>query len=155
MSNYRKIYAVDFDGTLAKTRFPEIISPNIPVFMLCKEIKRRGDILILWTCRCDKDLDEAVQYCKKYGLEFDYINENTPDNVIKWGNDSRKIFANEYIDDKAWSPIRDKEHRQSVARAFIRGAASVTKVTKIITTVLQLLLIVLIICSFIKVAGIL
>lgn len=155
MSDYKKIYAVDFDGTLAKTRFPEIISPNIAIFMFCKQLKRNGAILILWTCRCGKDLDDAVEYCKKYGLEFDYINENVPENVEKWGNDSRKIFAHEYIDDKSWSPIRDKEHRQSVARAFIRGAASVTKVTKIITTVLQLLLIVLIICSFIKVAGIL
>ena len=114
MSDYKKIYAVDFDGTLAKTRFPEIISPNVAMFMLCKQLKRNGAILILWTCRCGKDLDDAVEYCKKYGLEFDYINENVPENIEKWGNDSRKIFAHEYIDDKSWSPIREKAWAEKV-----------------------------------------
>lgn len=117
MSDYKKIYAVDFDGTLAKTRFPEIISPNVTMFMLCKQLKRNGAILILWTCRCGKDLDDAVEYCKKYGLEFDYINENVPENIEKWGNDSRKIFAHEYIDDKSWSPIREKTWAEKVMRA--------------------------------------
>ena len=148
MSGYRKIYAVDFDGTLAKTRFPEIISPNVTMFMLCKQLKRNGAILILWTCRCGKDLDDAVEYCKKYGLEFDYINENVPENIEKWGNDSRKIFAHEYIDDKSWSPICEKKWHNRTAKAFMRGAWSVTTAT-------QLLLIAAIICLFLKVAGIL
>ena len=42
--------------------------------------------------------------CREHGLEFDYINENVPENVEKWGNDSRKIFAHEYIDDKSNKP---------------------------------------------------
>lgn len=148
MSDYRKIYAVDFDGTLAKTRFPEIISPNVTMFMLCKQLKRNGAIIILWTCRCGKDLDDAVEYCKKYGLEFDYINENVPENIEKWGNDSRKIFAHEYIDDKSWSPIREKKWHNRTAKAFMRGAWSATTAT-------QLLLIAAIICLLLKVAGIL
>lgn len=148
MSEYKKIYAVDFDGTLAKTHFPEIISPNVAMFMLCKQLKRNGAILILWTCRCGKDLDDAVEYCKKYGLEFDYINENVPENVEKWGNDSRKIFAHEYIDDKSWSPIRERKWRDRTVKAFIRGAENVTNAT-------LLLLITAIVCLFLKVAGIL
>lgn len=121
MSDYKKIYAVDFDGTLAKTKFPEIIHPNIPIFMMCKQLKRKGAILILWTCRCGKDLEDAVEYCKKYGLEFDYINENVPENVERWGNDSRKIYAHEYIDDKAWSPIREKKWRECTVKAYMKG----------------------------------
>lgn len=121
MREYKKIYAVDFDGTLAQTQFPKIIKPNFAVFMACKMIKRRGDILILWTCRCGKDLEDAVEYCRKYGLEFDYINENVPENVEKFGNDCRKIFAHEYIDDKAWSPAREKIWARRMVKQYIRS----------------------------------
>ena len=48
------------------------------------------------------------KWCKEHGLEFDYINENVPENVEKWGNDSRKIFAHEYIDDKATNPVKER-----------------------------------------------
>lgn len=121
MSAYKRIYAVDFDGTLAETKFPEIIKPYFSMFMTCKEIKRRGDILILWTCRCGKDLEDAVEFCRKHGLEFDYVNENVPENVEKFGNDSRKIFAHEYIDDKAWSPVREKAWTEKLMHARWRS----------------------------------
>lgn len=121
MSEYKRIYAVDFDGTLAETKFPEIVKPYFTMFMTCKEIKRRGGILILWTCRCGKDLDDAVEFCRKHGLEFDYINENVPENVEKFGNDSRKIFAHEYIDDKSWSPVREKVWAERIMRARWRS----------------------------------
>lgn len=104
MSQYKRIYAVDFDGTLAETKFPEIIAPIKSMFDICKDIKEAGDILILWTCRCGDDLAAAVEFCKDNGLEFDYINENVPENVERWGNDSRKVFAHVYIDDKAVIP---------------------------------------------------
>jgi hypothetical protein len=35
---------------------------------------------------------------------FDAINENLPVNVAAFGNDCRKIFADEYWDDKACNP---------------------------------------------------
>ncbi|WP_246597344.1 hypothetical protein [Faecalicatena faecalis] len=120
MRAYKKIYAVDFDGTLAETKFPEIIKPNWSMFFTCKMIKARGDILILWTCRCGEDLTAAVEFCKKHGLEFDYINENVPENVEKFGNDSRKIFAHEYIDDKAWSPKAMRDASRLYRRAIRR-----------------------------------
>ena len=129
---YKKIYAVDFDGTLAVTRFPRIIRPKISMILKCKEIKRKGDILILWTCRCGKDLEDAVEYCKRYGLEFDYINENVPENIEKFGNDCRKIFAHEYIDDKAWSPDREKEFKDRLREIKIEYWKNVTRSTILI-----------------------
>lgn len=99
-----RIVAVDFDGTLAVTRFPEIVEPIAETIAYCKQIKEEGATLILWTCRCGKDLEQAVEWCSAQGLEFDYINENVPENVKRWGNDSRKIWAHEYIDDKATNP---------------------------------------------------
>lgn len=106
-ATYRRIVAVDFDGTLAETHFPEIIKPIQKNIAYCKFQKKRGAILILWTCRCGQDLTDAVEFCAAYGLEFDYINENVPENVEKFNNDSRKIFADEYFDDKGVNPKRE------------------------------------------------
>lgn len=66
-------------------------------------IKRRiqGNKLILWTCRNGDRLKEAVSWCKKYGLEFDAVNENLPEMIAWHGNDFRKVAADVYIDDKA------------------------------------------------------
>lgn len=95
------IIAVDFDGTLCRSVWPGIGEPNMSVICYIKERKRRGDKLILWTCREGKRLEEAVEWCKAHGLEFDAVNENLPEMKRKFGNDPRKIFASEYWDDKA------------------------------------------------------
>lgn len=98
---YKKVYAVDFDGTLCRgTRFPKIGTPNFYLFEFLKEKQKEGDIIILWTCREKKLLEEAVEFCEKFGLRFDYINENTKENSEKYGNNTRKVFAHYYIDDK-------------------------------------------------------
>ncbi|MEG1778358.1 MAG: hypothetical protein RR209_05200, partial [Angelakisella sp.] len=65
-----------------------------------KELKQMGHTLILWTCRTGKHLDEAVAWCEKHGIQFDYINEQC-DKALEWfTTDSRKIYADYYIDDK-------------------------------------------------------
>ena len=92
------IVAVDFDGTLAITDYPTIIRPIKMIVDYCKTLKLQGETLILWTCRHDKELDEAVEWCKEQGLEFDYINENPPDRIAIYG-DCRKVYADVYIDD--------------------------------------------------------
>lgn len=92
------IIAVDFDGTLAVTDYPKIISPNVDVINFCKKRKSEGDTLILWTCRRDKDLRDAVQWCCEQGVYFDFINENPPDRVFVYGG-SRKVYADIYLDD--------------------------------------------------------
>jgi hydroxymethylpyrimidine pyrophosphatase-like HAD family hydrolase len=96
------IYAIDFDGTLCENRFPDIGPPREHVIEAVKKIKEDGDTLILWTCRCGERLQEAVDFCKHKGLEFDYINENTKENIKQYGNDCRKVYADFYIDDKAY-----------------------------------------------------
>lgn len=101
----RKIYAVDFDNTISlHAHFPNVGKPNTELIKWLNERQADGDILILWTCRCGKHLDMAVDFCKRHGLVFDYINENVPELVEKFGNDCRKIFANKYIDDCAVTP---------------------------------------------------
>jgi len=36
-------------------------------------------ILLLWTVREGKELDEAVEYCRERGLEFYAVNANYPE----------------------------------------------------------------------------
>lgn len=92
------IIAVDFDGTLAITDYPKILKPISETIEFCKIRQTKGDTIILWTCRHGEVLEEAVEWCKGQGLEFDYINENPPDRVAIYG-DCRKVYADLYIDD--------------------------------------------------------
>lgn len=94
------IYAIDFDNTLAITCFPEIIATNKKMIAFTKAVKAQGHNIILWTSRAGADLENAVEWCKKQGLVFDAINEPLPEQIAKWGNDTRKIYADYYIDDK-------------------------------------------------------
>lgn len=104
---YFKIYAVDFDGTLSLgAKFPECGKPNLPLIGFLKREKAKGNKLILWTCRVDKDLDAAVKWCEGVGLSFDAINENLPEMVSKFGNDCRKVYAHKYIDDASVTPSK-------------------------------------------------
>lgn len=65
-----------------------------------KTLNQEGHKVILWTCRKDQELLEAVSWCADIGLSFDSINENLPEIIEKYGGDSRKIHADYYIDDK-------------------------------------------------------
>ena len=98
------IYAVDFDGTLCEDSWPDIGKPNCILIPALLELKANGDKLILWTCRTGDLLVKAVAWCKKQGLEFDAINENLPEMIGQVGSESRKVFADIYIDDKSISP---------------------------------------------------
>lgn len=96
-----KIIAVDFDGTLCANRWPEIGRPNLELINNLILVKKECQVkIILWTCRRDELLKDAIDFCKIYGLEFDTVNENLPE-VIEWMHgDSRKIYADWYIDDR-------------------------------------------------------
>ncbi len=98
------IIAVDFDNTLFRTEFSTILSPIWGVVNWVKERRKKGDCLILWTCREDKNLEDAVEACRAVGLEFDYINENSIELNELYGNDSRKIGYDILIDDKSIHP---------------------------------------------------
>ena len=101
MSAYPKIIAVDFDGCLCENKWPEIGSPNWGAINELIRRKAEGDKVILWTCRADKMLEEAVLWCCNRGLKFDAVNDNLPENKEHFGNNCRKVFANEYWDDRA------------------------------------------------------
>lgn len=98
------IIAIDFDGYLCGRAYPDIGKPHRFRIWRVKRWKRKGHTIILWTCRGDmphaEKLTEAVEWCRQFGLEFDYINENDPKRVELFGGESRKVSADMYYDDR-------------------------------------------------------
>ena len=95
------ILAVDFDGTLSFGEWPAVGPANYALIEYLKSRQMLGDKLILWTCRAGEALADAVDFCSDNGLEFDAINDNLPEITEKYGNNSRKISCDLYIDDRA------------------------------------------------------
>ena len=102
--------AVDFDGTIVEHEYPDIGKEKLFAFQTLKELEKRGASIILWTFRAGKELDEAVEFCRKNGLEFYAVNKNYPEEVFD-ETVSRKINADIYIDDRniggfpGWSEV--------------------------------------------------
>ena len=94
------IIAVDFDGTIVEHKYPEI-GKEIPFAMdTLKRLAAEHNKIILWSVREGKLLDDAVEYCRKRGLEFYAVNSNNPENGIKRERHQRKLIADVYIDDR-------------------------------------------------------
>lgn len=95
------VIAVDFDGTIVEHKYPAIGS-EIPfatetLKMLIKEHHK----LILWSVREGKLLDEAVEWCRKHGVEFYAVNKDYPEETLQNNNHfSRKLKADYFIDDR-------------------------------------------------------
>ena len=96
-----KVIAVDFDGCLCENKWPDIGEPHEDVIQALLDEQFAGAKLILWTCRTDEMLEAAIEWCKKFSLEFDAFNSNLPESIEYFQSDSRKVWATEYWDDKA------------------------------------------------------
>lgn len=107
-----KIYAVDFDGTLCFSKWPDLGPPNKPLIGIIKKKKEQGDKIILWTCRTHEMLDQAVKWCEEQGLIFDAVNANIPEIIELYGEDGRKVTADYYIDDKSVSHITTMQNNE-------------------------------------------
>ena len=109
-----KIIAVDFDGTLCENKYPEIGEPKYGVIERLLEEQRAGAKVILWTCRAEKQLADAVYWCALHGLRFDAINENLKETVERFGGDTRKVSATEYWDDRAINPFLSNAEAENI-----------------------------------------
>ena len=95
------IAAVDFDGLLVKNKFPEIGEIRQPMFNAVKLLQKNGWKIILWSCRTGDMLKDAVEFCVQHGLVPDAVNENLKEVREYFGSDTRKVFANMYLDDRS------------------------------------------------------
>lgn len=108
--SFQKILAVDFDGVLCNSIFPEANSSNLLNKLLLWYVKRKqkqGWLIVLWTCRENYgiddyvgSLDKALAFLYNKGLVPDAVNENMQERTDFFGVSSRKISADLYIDDK-------------------------------------------------------
>lgn len=126
---------IDFDGTIVDHRFPDI-GPEVPyAFEVMKWLQSLGFVnLILYTMRSthmyngSDYLTEAVEFCKKRGINFAGINENpTQDWTI-----SRKVYGKFYIDNSAVGCPLINVHN------FHRQCVDWVEVKKILTEKFQL-----------------
>jgi hypothetical protein len=95
------IIAVDFDGTIQVKDPKGHKVPNIPLIQSLIGAQMAGNIVILWTCRSGKRLNEAISYCLKHGFRPNFVNQNAPEAIRMLGCDTRKIYVDIYIDDKS------------------------------------------------------
>lgn len=99
--------AVDFDGTIVEHRYPRI-GQEIPfatetLKMLIKDRHK----LILWTVREGELLEEAVEWCRKKGVEFYAVNRDYPEEEEGDRGFSRKLKADLFIDDRNLGGLPD------------------------------------------------
>lgn len=98
------IIGVDFDGTLCHGNWPGVGEPNRKLIDKLLKLQREGNKIILWTCREGDALYKAIEWCKEFNLVFDAINDNLPEIKKLYGNNSRKISCDIYIDDRNYIP---------------------------------------------------
>ncbi len=105
------ILAIDFDNTICRGKFPEIAGEMPDAKKYINKLKEDGHYIIINTCRTGKDLLKAINWLLQHNIAFDRVNDNNPDNIERYGNNSRKIYAHMYIDDKnvgglpAWDQV--------------------------------------------------
>lgn len=95
------ILAIDYDGTLDNAPYPEVGQLALWAKVVMQQLAKEGHTLIVWTCRENQPLQDALNFLRSQQVPFHYANQNDPWMVEAWGNDSRKIFANLYFDDRA------------------------------------------------------
>ncbi len=91
--------AVDFDGTIVENRYPEIGKPILFAIETLLKLQEEGHHLILWTYRTGTHLEEAVDFCRKKGVNFYAVNRSYPEEIYD-NSLSRKIQADYFIDDR-------------------------------------------------------
>ncbi len=94
------VIAVDFDGTIVEDKYPDIGKEKRFAFLTLKTLQKEGHRLILWTYRSGRELDEAVAFCRKNGIEFYAVNRSYPEEEFDGPRMSRKIHADIFIDDR-------------------------------------------------------
>lgn len=94
------IIAIDFDGTICTDQYPEIGVPLPYVVDTIQTLYKDGHYIIINTCRDGDRLTEAINWLMANDIPFNRVNDNHPDVPAKYGSNSRKVFADLYIDDR-------------------------------------------------------
>lgn len=99
------ILSIDFDGTIVENKYPDLgdLLPNSK--KVINYLHSRGHTIIINTCRTSHYVENAKAYLTQKGIHFDLCNENSPKMIEKYGNNTRKISCDAFIDDLNISDI--------------------------------------------------
>ena len=101
------IAVIDFDMTIAKTDYPIILAPIEETVTFIHELQKRNNwVWVLWTARQGKDLADALDWLHKNQMYPDFVNENVPYRIIKFGSDTRKVVGHINIDDRNYGGLK-------------------------------------------------
>jgi FMN phosphatase YigB (HAD superfamily) len=103
------IIAFDFDNTIVETDFPVIKGLKEGAKEVINDYYNDPNlIIIIWTCRThDWEIEGAKDFLKDNGINYHYFNENCPEAIALFKNDSRKIAYDILVDDKAIGFVDD------------------------------------------------
>ncbi len=108
------ILAIDFDGTIVEDQFPEVGKMIPGASEAINQLYADGYTIIIWSCRTGIKKTRAIEWLVMNGIKFHRFNESCPTNIaLHGGKDTRKVYANIYIDDRMlfklppWNEIYD------------------------------------------------
>lgn len=104
------IIAVDFDGTIVEHAYPKIGKERPFATATLRQLLKDGHLLVLWSVREGKLLEEAVEWCKERGIVFYAVNKNADEvgtEAAENPNYSRKLKVQLFIDDRNLGGVPD------------------------------------------------
>lgn len=107
MPKFPPILAIDFDGTIVTHAYPEIGELQKNAVEAIRNLHAKGYYIIIWTCRFGQHQDNVERFLQSHGIPYDEINEHHPDVRDFYKNDTRKISADIYIDDRQLGGLPD------------------------------------------------
>ncbi len=87
----RKVYNIDFDGTLTTGEYTEWPNPSQPMIAKVRSLCKKGNVIIIWTARWWEQANNVASWLIHHSVPFHGIM------MGKGGSDC-------YVDDKAVSP---------------------------------------------------
>lgn len=97
----RRAIAIDFDGCICQSKYPEIGEPNLQAAIAASSSLPALQVHRIRPAPAACSFLASSITCKEWGLNFDAVNQSLPEWIEAWGSDSRKVGADEYWDDKA------------------------------------------------------
>lgn len=94
------IIAIDFDGTICRDQYPDIGGLQPYAKDTINKLYDEGHYIIIWTCRENALLLDAINWLLDNGVRFHRVNAHNPDNIERYGGNTRKVSADMYIDDR-------------------------------------------------------
>lgn len=93
--------SIDFDGTIVEDNYPFVGEVRKDAVKYIQALEQEGHVIIINSNRENSHKEDAINFLKENNIPFHYFNENDQRLIDKYSNDSRKIGADIYIDDKS------------------------------------------------------